>query len=381
MKKLKILMLGPSLEEKGGMGSVESLILDSSPVELQIQHLTTWDGEPSRQSSLHRLKVFTWALIIFLGKLLQRQVDVIHIHFSERGSALRMSILTLIAMAFRKPVITHAHGCEFHTFHDELPQGMKQVLNWILQRCTYLIALSESWKDFYINNCDLTAEQVVVLPNPVEIPENVPERSNSHKKINIVFLGRIGKRKGVFDLLEAYAKVAPEQRKKSELILAGIGQVEQANHLAERLYLKEHVAFAGWVDSAKRSELLSQADVFLLPSYNEGLPMALLEAMSWGLPVITTPVGGIPEVITHNETGLLVNPGDVQQLAEALQSLIENESLRLELGSAARQRVAPLDVKIYSRSLSELYFSSLGTNQTRNFEPTLTGAVTNSRCQ
>ncbi|HEY9612923.1 glycosyltransferase family 4 protein [Allocoleopsis sp.] len=374
-------MLGPSLEEKGGMGSVESLILDSSPVELQIQHLTTWDGEPSRQSSLHRLKVFTWALIIFLGKLLQRQVDVIHIHFSERGSALRMSILTLIAMAFRKPVITHAHGCEFHTFHDELPQGMKQVLNWILQRCTYLIALSESWKDFYINNCDLTAEQVVVLPNPVEIPENVPERSNSHKKINIVFLGRIGKRKGVFDLLEAYAKVAPEQRKKSELILAGIGQVEQANHLAERLYLKEHVAFAGWVDSAKRSELLSQADVFLLPSYNEGLPMALLEAMSWGLPVITTPVGGIPEVITHNETGLLVNPGDVQQLAEALQSLIENESLRLELGSAARQRVAPLDVKIYSRSLSELYFSSLGTNQTRNFEPTLTGAVTNSRCQ
>src|SRR5919202_2812909 len=101
MKKLKILMLGPSLEEKGGMGSVESLILDSSPAELQIQHLTTWDGEPSRQSSLHRLKVFTWALIILLGKLLQGQVDVIHIHFSERGSVLRMFILTLIAMAFR----------------------------------------------------------------------------------------------------------------------------------------------------------------------------------------------------------------------------------------------------------------------------------------
>ena len=381
MKKLKVLMLGPSLEEKGGMGSVESLILDSSPAELQIQHLTIWDGEPSRQSSRHRLKVFTWALIIFLGKLLKGQVDILHIHFSERGSTLRLSILTLIAMAFRKPVIMHAHGCEFHTFHASLPQALKQLMNWMLQKCTYLIALSESWKEFYINNCDLTEEQVVVLPNPVEIPENVPDRTNSQQKINIVFLGRIGKRKGVFDLLEAFAKITPEQRAQSELILAGIGQVEQANHLAEKLSLKEHVTFAGWVDPAKRSELLSKADVFLLPSYNEGLPMALLEAMSWGLPVITTPVGGIPEVITHNETGFLVNPGDVQQLAEALQSLIENKSLRLKLGSAARQRVAPLDVRIYSCSLSELYCSLLGTNPNKNLEPTLTGAVTNSPCQ
>ena len=381
MKKLNVLMLGPSLEEKGGMGSVESLILDSSPAELQIQHLTIWDGEPSRQSSRHRLKVFTWALIIFLGKLLKGQVDILHIHFSERGSTLRLSILTLIGMAFRKPVIMHAHGCEFHTFHASLPQAIKPILNWMLQKCTYLIALSESWKEFYINNCNLTEEQVVVLPNPVEIPENVPDRTNSQQKINIVFLGRIGKRKGVFDLLEAFAKITPEQREQSELILAGIGQVEQANHLAEKLSLKEHVTFAGWVNPAKRSELLAKADIFLLPSYNEGLPMALLEAMSWGLPVITTPVGGIPEVITHNETGLLVNPGDVQQLAKALQSLIENKSLRLELGSAAKQRVAPLDIRIYSRSLSELYCSSLRTNQNRNFEPTLTGVVTNSRCQ
>jgi glycosyltransferase involved in cell wall biosynthesis len=109
--------------------------------------------------------------------------------------------------------------------------------------------------------------------------------------------------------------------------------------------------------------------------------MALLEAMSWGLPVITTPVGGIPEVVSHNETGWLVNPGDVEQLTTAVRSLIENESLRLELGAAARNRILPLDIKVYSRSLHELYCSTLGINKTRELEPTLIGAVTTSQRQ
>jgi glycosyltransferase involved in cell wall biosynthesis len=381
MKKLKVIMLGPSLEEKGGMGSVGTLILNTAPANLQIQHISTWDGELSRRSSLHRLKVFILALIALLWKLLRGEVDVVHIHLAERGSALRKSILVLIAIAFRKPIIMHAHGCEFHSFHATLSSGMKQVLNWVLQQSTYLIALSESWKDYYMTNCHLTAEQVVVLPNPVEIPENVPDRANSHPNINFVFLGRIGKRKGAYDLLEAFAKLAPEHREKATLTLAGIGEVEEASNLAERLNIKQYLNFPGWVDPAGRSELLFKADVFVLPSYNEGLPMALLEAMSWGLPVITTPVGGIPEVVTDNETGLLVNPGDVQQLAEAVQSLIEHESLRLDLGSAARRRVAPLDVKTYSRSLFNLYCSALGINKHWDAKPDLMGAATTSRWQ
>ncbi len=379
MKKLKVITLGPSLKEKGGMGSVATLIVNTAPADVQIQHICTWDGEASRHSSVNRLQVFAWALLAFLWKLLRGEVDIVHFHVAERGSVLRKSILALIAMAFRKPVLMHTHGCEFHTFHEALPGGIEHVVNWVLQKCTYLIALSESWKDYYMTHCGVTAEQVVVLPNPVELPENVPDRANSDK-IKFVFLGRIGKRKGAFDLLEAFARLEPEYRERAELTLAGIGELEQARSLAESLNIKQHVTFPAWVDPQARNRLLSKADVFLLPSYNEGLPMALLEAMSWGLPVITTPVGGIPEVVTHSETGLLVNPGDLQQLAEALQSLIENESLRLNLGRAARKRVAPLDTRIYMRSLCDLYCSALETNKTRDVEPSLTGAVTTSRC-
>lgn len=376
---MKVIMLGPSLEEKGGMGSVGILLINTAPANVQMEHISTWDGELSRQSSTHRFKVFMGAVFILFSKLLKGEVDVVHIHLAERGSALRKSILILVATVFRKPVILHAHGCEFHTFHSSLSPLMKRVLNLILRQSTYLIALSESWKDYYVAHCGFSTDQVVVFPNPVEIPKNIPERTANDKKINFVSLGRICKRKGAFDLIEAFAKLPPEYREKSELTLAGIGEIEQARSLAEKLNIKQNINFPGWVDPVGRSNLLSKADVFVLPSYNEGLPMALLEAMSWGLPVITTPVGGIPEVVTNQETGLLVNPGDVQQLSKAVQSLIESESLRHELGTAARQRILPLDIQAYSRSLYELYCSSLGLSYSFEIDPLLTGAVTTSR--
>lgn len=369
-------MLGPSLQEKGGMGSVGTLIINTVPADVQMEHISTWDGELSRKSSVNRLTVFIGAVFSLFWKLLKGEVDLVHIHLAERGSALRKSILILLVRAFGKPVILHAHGCEFHTFHGNLSPVMKRVLNLILRQSSYLIALSESWKDYYMKHCGFKAEQVVVFANPVEIPENVPDRANVNQKINFVSLGRIGKRKGAFDLIEAFAQLTPEQREKSELTLAGIGEVEEAKSLAESLNIKQHINFPGWVDPIGRSELLSKADVFVLPSYNEGLPMALLEAMSWELPVITTPVGGIPEVVTHTKTGLLVNPGDVSQLTEAVQSLIEDESLRVKLGTDARKRILPLDIKVYSRSLYELYCSTLGIKKTQEVETILTGVLT-----
>jgi glycosyltransferase involved in cell wall biosynthesis len=210
-----------------------------------------------------------------------------------------------------------------------------------------------------VDNLGLKAEQVIVLPNPVKLPSQVPQRLGSHK-VSFVFLGRIGPRKGAFDLIKAFACLSAEQKTRSVLTLAGDGDVEQARTLIKSLNLTDYITVLDWLDQEQRDALLAKADVFVLPSYNEGLPMALLEAMSWGLPVITTPVGGIPEVVTHKQNGLLVNPGDTQQLSEAMQSLIEDENLRLSLGSTARLRVIPLDVKNYLTSLSGVYHSVLG---------------------
>lgn len=349
MKKLNIVMLGPSIDEKGGMGAVQQLILTNVRSDVEIRHIFTWDEQSNRYF------VFLKALILFTLRLIRGEVDLVHIHMSEGGSALRKSILAVLAFSFSKPVFMHAHGCEFHLFHARLPQILRQWLNRILQN-TVLIVLSESWKRFYVEQCGISSEQITVLPNPVVIPEAVPKRINSNP-ITIVFLAKINQRKGVYDLLKALAQLPPEKA-SIKLIIAGSGELQQAVDLAKALNVESLVEFPGWIDQMQRDKLLAQADIFVLPSYNEGLPMALLEAMSWGLPVITTSVGGIPDLVTHNQTGLLLQPGDIPQLSELLELTIKDERLRLRLGNAAAKRVAPLNLSNYIERLESLYYST-----------------------
>lgn len=349
-RKLNVFMLGPSLSEQGGMGAVQRQILNGVSEKVIIKHASTWDGKTST------FILFTRALIFFLEKLLKGQVDLVHIHVSERGSVVRKSILALLAFAFSKPVIMHTHGCEFHLFYNKLPRTIKQLLNKVLQNCTCLIVLSESWKKIYIDKCNLKVNQVKVLYNPVAVPQNVYDCTNLDK-ITFLFLGKINQRKGVFDLLHALAMLPSVTRNKIRVILAGSGEIEKAKALAKDLDIESLVEFPGWVNIKQRDDFLAQANVFVLPSYNEGLPMALLEAMSWGLPVVTTPVGGITEVVTHYKTGLLVEPGNIRQLAASMQILIDNESLRLSLGNAARKQASLLDTKNYSHELLNLYHS------------------------
>lgn len=350
-------MLGPSLDQNGGIATAEKLILMHAPPEIKIQHITTHD----EGTITHRVIVFAQAVWSLLWILLRKEADVLHLHLSERGSAFRKIIITLIAATFHKPVLVHANGAEFHLFFSGLPKLLQQTLSWIFRRFTSFLVVSRNWKEFYVNSLGLKPEQVFVLPNPVELPPQVPHRINV-TKVKLVFFGRVGQRKGAFDLIRAFANLPAFVKDRSELILAGDGEVEKGRNLAQQLNLTNHVTFLGWVDSEQRDKILAQADVFILPSYNEGLPLAILEAMAWGLPIITTPVGGIPELVTSNKNGLLVNPGDVQQLSEAMQSLIVNEVLRLALGNTAKLTVAAFDVKHFCGYLADIYLSLLQVN-------------------
>jgi glycosyltransferase involved in cell wall biosynthesis len=252
----------------------------------------------------------------------------------------------------------HTHGSEFHIFYAKLPRVMQIVLKLVYYRCTRFIVLSEYWKNFYIQTLGLRAEKVVILPNAVRVPARIPQRTHSGI-VSLVFLGRIGQRKGAFDLVKAFAKLSSEHLNKAKLTIAGDGEAFQLRSLVESLNLNKYISVIDWISSEQRDTLLKESDVFILPSYNEGLPMALLEAMSWGLPVITTPVGGIPELICSKQNGLLVQPGDIEHLTAAIKFLIENEEFRLILGQSARESILPLDVKPYCTSLMDIYHSIL----------------------
>lgn len=348
--KIKVLMLGPSLNHQGGMASVEKLLMYRMTSEIEVQHISTYE----EGAAFHRFWIFLAALSKLFGKLWRNQVDILHVHFSERASVFRAVIWILIARLFGKPIVIHSHGAQFDSFYDSVPKFVQKVINWSFQQCSCLIALSQSWQDYYITHCKLSPEKVVVLINPVQLPTQIPERRNV-QVVSFVCLGRVGQRKGSFDLLNAFAKLPIANQQQAKLILAGDGEVEKAHKLSKKLGIANYVECLGWLNAESCSKLLETSDVFVLPSYAEGLPMAILEAMSWGLPVISTPVGGIPELVISNQHGILVKPGNIPKLTDAMQILLNNEDLRINLGKSARKQVEPLNVQDYRIRLACIY--------------------------
>jgi glycosyltransferase involved in cell wall biosynthesis len=352
---IQVVMLGDSLVHKGGIVTVEKLILQYVPPTVAIHHIATHE----EGSVAHRLRVFSLGLARLIGRLLTQPVDLVHIHLADWGSVPRKVIVAIVALLFRKPVVLHAHGPEFHLTYKALPSWARQLLIGTFQRCR-LIALSQSWQQFYTTELELAEAQVSVLPNPIELPPLSPEptaepTAEPTVPLTILFLGKIGLRKGAFDLIHAFAQLPAAQQQTAQLWLAGDGELEAAAALIAQLGLGERVKLWGWIDAAQRNLLLQQADIFTLPSHNEALPMSLLEAMAWGLPVVSCPVGGITDFVRSGQNGLLVPPGQIPQLTAALQSLITAAPLRQTLGQAARQTVAQLDVKQYVVQLEALY--------------------------
>jgi glycosyltransferase involved in cell wall biosynthesis len=251
-----------------------------------------------------------------------------------------------------RPLVLHAHGGYFDQFHRRLPAVLRHTVDGILQRADVLITLSSRWRDFYVNECEVSPSHVTVLPNPVHWTPDVPNRSG-RSVVQFLFLGRMCQKKGTYDLVNAFAALPDAVRARARLTLAGDGDVEAIRKLAEPF--GEQMRVLPWIDSSERERLLAQSDVFVLPSYHEGVPMALLEAMAAGLPAIVTPVGGIPDVLRTGVEGLMVEPARVTELSAAMARLVNQEGERIAYGRRAHERARSYDVHGYARSLAEIY--------------------------
>jgi glycosyltransferase involved in cell wall biosynthesis len=214
------------------------------------------------------------------------------------------------------------------------------------------VVLSQRWKSFYVEECELSPSQIVVLPNPARLPAEVPDR-RARTQVQFLYLGRICETKGAFDLIRAFASLSESERVRARLVLAGNGELEQARRLATECGAP--VTVLAWLDARRRDALLAASDVFVLPSHREGMPMAMLEAMANGLPLIVSAVGGIPDVVTDGVEGSLIAPADIPQLSRALSAMITDPDRRWELGRHARERAAQFEVGAYATSLLGLY--------------------------
>jgi glycosyltransferase involved in cell wall biosynthesis len=319
-----------------------------APANMNLWHVATMRDV----GQVAKAWVFATAVVRFMRLL--PKADIIHLHFSIGASVWRKSILTAIARLFGTPCVLHAHGGEFHEFFPRLPSLLQRwIVRW-LKGSQRLIVLSESWKRYYLLTFALPEEHVEILPNAIEWPAQVPHRVNK-PTTSLLYLGRYQQSKGPLRLVNALRLLPDEVLTKTHLVMAGDGDVESVRREVSAHGLEQRVTVLDWVNAEQRNSLLAGADVFVLPSLNEGLPMSILEAMSWGIPVVTSPVGGIPEVVQDGFNGFLVPPEDIPALANALRRLIEDEPLRLQMGANARVSVEHLDIRRYWEKLEGIY--------------------------
>lgn len=307
----------------------------------------------------HRQAIFVRALFQYLWTLLRNDVELVHCHVAMRGSFVRKSVFAMLARALNVPVVLHLHGSEMKKFYFGQNAFFRRRIVGQLEGAQAVVVLSESWRSFVR---EIAPEaNVFVVRNYVRIPAKA-EHARSEE--SVLFLGVVGERKGAYDLLSAFAEAratCPGMR----LVIAGNGEIDKARALAAELGIAEFVSFPGWIGDDTRAELLETASIFVLPSYNEGLPMSVLEAMAHDVPVITTPVGGIPELVTDGVNGILVEPGDRTALARSIIALRSDPELRRRLASHAYSQVC----ERYSREavlpvLSQVYqaATSVGEN-------------------
>jgi len=346
--RVRVLQMGPALDVRGGISSVEQLICDYLPAYADLSHVATM----KEGTKLGNAALYAKALRSLSRTLEGIEPAIVHIHFASRGSMLRKLILANMVIRARKPLIMHAHGAGFDQFHRGLPAPVRRFASRVLQQASVLIALSSQWRDFYVHECEVSPSQVVVLPNPVRVPARIPDRSG-RAQVQFLHLGRLGSRKGGYDLMNAFAALPDALRARARLVMAGDGDVEGMRKRAAPF--GDRVRILSWIDSHERERLLAESDVYVLPSHAEGVPMSLLEAMAAGLPGITTPVGGIPDVFTHGAEGTLVPPGDVPQLRAAMTNFIGDEPARLAAGRRAYERARAFDVHTYARRLADIY--------------------------
>lgn len=323
-------MLGTSPKTLGGIASVIKAYRSSGLFDnWSISYIETHsDGGFIRKG---RFAIVAWTR--YLAMLFQEKEILVHVHGASRASFWRKSTFIIPAIWAGVPFIFHLHGGGFMQFYgDECGRLAKAFVRYVLNKSATIIVLSESWLESMRTIASIP--DVVVLPNPGPSPPAAGE-AMSRDTSTILFLGRVCEEKGIFVLMEAFAKVL-EEFPQAQLMCAGDGELRELAELARELNINDRVEMLGWVDEKQRTELLLTSSIFVLPSFTEGLPMSILEAMSASLPVIATPVGGIPDVIRNEETGILVPVSDVISLSAAICRLLGDSALRESIGRRAQ---------------------------------------------
>ncbi len=321
-------MVVPSPMVKGGIATVVNGYRGS---KLEKDYEITYVESYKDGNKFEKLLKGISGYFHFARVLLFRRPDIVHVHSSFGPSFYRKMPFIYMASWAKIPIINHIHGADFDEFYVNASENKKQKIKSVYSKCSVLIALSEEWKERLSQI--VSRGKIVIIENYSTLHEDgLEQRLERICNSTVLFLGELGKRKGCYDIPTVVEKVKDEVP-NVKFILAGAGTEadEQAiKRLVEEKGVKENVVFPGWVRGEMKDKMLRDADVFFLPSYNEGMPMSVLDAMGYGLPVVSTNVGGIPKIVHDGGNGYCCNAGDEETMAAGIIKLLINDNMRKE---------------------------------------------------
>ena len=325
-----MLVVGPGPQSAGGVWAVEKTLLHSALArDFSLRHIATHRDGGGRT----KLLAAAQGIAGVARELALRRVDLLWVHVSADFSFRRKTVVVALGRLARVPVVLHVHGSDVEVWYQGASRAEQAVVRAVLRAADLVIALTPTWEQRLqaMTPCTTTA-----IMNPVAIPSPAPAAARVPGRI--VSLGRLGERKGSKVLVAAVALLTGRGVDAS-LVLAGDGDREGVEAEARRLGVADRVEIRSWIGPAEVAELLDSASVFALPSREEGLPVALLEAMAHALPVVITPVGGIPDLVRDPDHGRFVAPDDPEGLADALAGLLADPASARAAGAAARAEV------------------------------------------
>lgn len=283
-----------------------------------------------------------------------RNIDIAHINLSGRGSTYRKLIIAWVLRTFRIPYVVHLHDGDFQAFWENSPRWLDSALRNLFSRSARVIVLGSIWAELIRRKVPAAVNRTTILFNatPAVPLSRYPVARNA--PVKLLFLGKLGKQKGVPQFVCALERLASEPGWFA--ILAGDGEISQTRDDVAHRGLCERVSIPGWVDASDVEILLREADILVLPSFAENLPMSVVEAFAYGIAVVCTPVGALPDIVENERTGLLVEPGNVDELTQAVQRLLRDPDLRNRLGINARMlHKASLEINTYVENLATIW--------------------------
>jgi glycosyltransferase involved in cell wall biosynthesis len=344
-ENIYIVMFGPGFSLHGGIVSVVREYFKAG-LQDRVRLIFVPTLEAKRGPA-----IFIKAIILLLWLALRHRPLIVHLHLSQKGSFVRKFIIFLGAKICSLKTVVHLHSSQFEEFMNA-HAVMRGLAKFMFDHASRVLVLSEVWDKklrLFSSNPNIS-----ILYNPAQLREKGQAIDD---KTRVLFMGRLGQRKGVYDLLNCIAQNQNDFRKhRAHFILAGDGEVDHVRRIAHDTGISDLVEVPGWVAGEARERYLKTSDIFILPSYNEQMPMSILECMGYGYPIIATRIAGVPEMVTTGENGFLFAPGDARAMTDALIRLCHDSRLRQLMGRKSRQIVQEkFESKLIVEQLVNIY--------------------------